>query len=325
MKRLLLTFVALFCVIWEAHAQQDPQYTMYMFNRMAINPGYAGALHQTEFTLLGRSQWVGIEGAPQTFTASANGYVKKIRGGIGGYLIGDQLGPITTAGARVAYAFHLPLDMEDKARLQFGVDGGFYSKTLDVSNFRYNQDGGVDPTLPLSNVSDNVLDLGAGVYFTLQHPDREFERAYIGVSASHLLEPELSAFTTNSLNQTNLSRHFTAIAGYRFNINSTHTVQLQPNTYVRTDGSSLQFDLNCNLYVSPMVFGISHRWKESYSGIVGFNVSDRFFIAYSYDYVTGPLRQFTSGSHELVLNYRLPTKFKQLPVEPGVLTDPDHK
>lgn len=323
-------FLGIFLVIIlapAAFAQQDAQYTMFMFNRFVQNPAYAGALKATNITGLGRAQWVGIPGAPNTMNASINGYSKALHGGLGAYLIGDKLGPLSTMGIKGAYSFHLPFG-DDKAYLNIGVAGGIYQKTLDGA-WLYNQAGGVDPVLPVGKTNIILPDLDGGLYFhvpmknltSTAYPQDKF---YIGGGMSHILEPSIEGLTAVT-NQTKsiLSRGIQASAGYTFNLGP--TTFLQPNVNFRMAGPTSQFDLNLNLYVSPMVFGISHRGfvgtnNDSFSGIVGFNASTYLFVGYSYDYTTSGLGAFTTGSHEVIISYTFPSKYRIQPPRNGTRT-----
>ena len=154
---ILLTANALF-------AQQDPHFTMYMYNRQALNPAYTGALEATNLTALFRTQWVGIKGAPNTGTFSASGYIDKIWSGIGGVLIGDKLGPLSSFGGLVQYSFHIPISQ--RAKLGVGLEGGLLSKSL-VATWIYNTDSGIDPVTGAPDVeykqSGMVGDLGRWV------------------------------------------------------------------------------------------------------------------------------------------------------------------
>lgn len=343
MRRLILSIFAVLLLSNVATAQQDPQYSMYMFNRYVVNPAYAGALEATNITVLGRSQWVGIDGAPNTSTASINAYVPKLHGGIGAYIIGDKLGPISTFGAKAAYSFHLDIG---RAKLNIGAGGGIYQKALDQNGWVYNMDNGADPIL-LNGGGTNTLrgDLDAGLYFhiplnvtqTTAYPQDKF---YVGVSASHLLEPTLNDLLQNTTTQPDawLSRNIVATAGYTIPLNKrTNTVFLQPSVNFRAAGNKAtiganpsnvpvvnkQLDINMNLYISPMVFGISHRGmiledNDSWVGIIGFNASSNLFMAYSFDYTTSNLAGFNTGSHELVVSYTFPSKTKRLAPIDGV-------
>lgn len=327
MRSLLLGFLLVVVLSPAAFAQQDPQYTMFMFNRFVQNPAYAGALQATNITGLGRAQWVGIPQAPNTTTASIHGYSKALHGGLGAYLIGDRLGPLSTVGIKGAYSFHLKFG-DEKAYMNIGVAGGLYQKTLE-GDWIYNQSGGVDPVLPTAKTNLMLPDLDAGLYFHVPlksasssaYPQDKF---YIGGSVTHILEPSMERLLSvpNTVN-TVLSRGINASAGFVFDLGP--SVFLEPNVNFRMAGPTSQFDLNLNLYVSPMVFGISHRGfvganNDSFSGLVGFNASTYLFIGYSYDYTTSGLGRFTTGSHEVIVSYTFPSKFKNLPPRRGTRT-----
>lgn len=322
MRSLLYGIILTALMAPAAFAQQDPQFTMYMFDRFPINPAYAGALEATNVTLHGRSQWVGIPGAPQTALASINGYSRKLHGGLGAYLVGDKLGPLSTFGVKGAYAFHM--DFNGKAKLNIGVSGGIYQKTLD-GDWRYNMDGGIDPSLPLAGQSFILPDIDAGIYFhvplkgttSTAYPQDKF---FIGGAVTHLLEPSIEELLAQPDQvQSVLPRDIHAMIGYTIPLGD--NVYLQPGGNFRMAGPTMQWDINASLYVSPMVFGVSHRWGDSFSGIMGFNASTYLFMAYSYDYTISNLGSFTTGSHEIIVSYTFPSKFKNLPPRKGTRTN----
>jgi type IX secretion system PorP/SprF family membrane protein len=318
---LTLTLILVYSI---ALAQQDPQYTMYMFNRQVINPANSGANDATNVTLLGRTQWVGIDGAPNTFTASLNGPSARLHGGIGGYIMADNLGPLSTLAAKFQYAYRFKLPMENEARLHLGLEAGFLQKSL-KTNWRYNQDYGIDPALVGGKPNVLLPDLGIGAYYYV--PDEENEgrtRYYLGATLTHILEGDLKGFTTTD--RSKLNRQFVFTGGYSINLNpsSNSSVFLEPSANLRTDGVSFQYDLNCNMHINPIVFGLSIRGlsqnkRSDLCGIAGFHVNDRLFLAYSYDYALSALGAFTSGSHELVLSYTFPNLFALPKPENNVL------
>jgi type IX secretion system PorP/SprF family membrane protein len=322
MRKIFLLAAIVTGGISSVSAQQDPQFTMFMFNRSVLNPAYAGTIHATNVTLLGRSQWVGIDGAPQTSTASINGYVKAIHGGVGGYIIGDRLGPLSTIGAKANYSFHLNFGSpeEEMPELNIGVGGGMYSKTLN-GIWKYDQDNGIDPELPVAGKTTSVFDIDGGIYFhkpmkNMTSNVEPRDKFYIGATVNHVLEPSLEGMT-NGLGQIAvLPMSIQGCAGFTFDLGN--QIYLQPNVNYRMAGPLKQFDINANLYISPMVFGISHRWKDSFSGIVGFNATTNLFMGYSYDYTISDVSSFVTGSHEIIISYTFPTKIKIGGPEDGV-------
>ena len=314
MRSLIVGVCLLLTLVVPAYSQQDAQFTMFMFNRYVLNPAYAGALKATNITGVGRAQWVGVPGAPNTATASINGYMKKLHGGLGAYVVSDKLGAISTLGVKAAYSYHM--DFGGKAGLNIGVGGGLYQKTLD-GDWIYRIQNGVDPVLPQAPQSIILPDLDGGIYFhvplkgttSTAYPQDKF---YIGASVGHILEPSMEKITGQVDNvETTLSRGIYGSAGMTFKL--AQNIFLEPNVNYRMAGSNMQFDINANLYISPMVFGISRRWNDSFAGIVGFNASPYLFMGYSYDYTTSGLGSFTTGSHELIVSYTFPSKYKNMP------------
>ena len=319
MRNLLLLSLVLSALGMPAFGQQDPQYTMYMFNRLAVNPATAGALEATNVTLLGRAQWVGIEGAPKTSTLTGSAYLRKISSGIGVSIIADGLGPLRTTGLGVDYAFHIKTGAF--SRLNIGVHGGFYQKGLFVpkGDWKYNKDNGTDPIVSSSTGKAFVPDIGAGIYYhvnrkgltTKAQPQDAF---YIGASVSHILEPSLEGLFVSTGQgigaDSKLRRGINATAGVTFALSK--NILLQPSFFFRTNLNTFQNDLSVNLFVSPMVFGLNYRGmfaknNESVGGTVGFNANTNLFIAYAYDFHFSAFAGYTSGSHELILSYTFPT------------------
>jgi len=307
-------------------AQQDPQLSMFMFNKQYLNPAHSGSLRTTNFTLAGRMQWVGIEGAPNTALFSINGRADRLGGGVGGYAMADRIGPIGTLGAGGQYAFRLVTSRKNNVPtsiLQLGISAGFWQKSINP-DWRYNTAIGIDPTL-LNGAQVNIVpDLGSGAYFYIPMlKDQGRHKFYAGASIAHLLEPRLSNFTTTG--EVVLNRQFTLTSGYNFRLSQNAPVYLEPSVFIKTDWRSFQYDFNANVHLSPLVFGLSYRGRivpsnsesastdktgirnrDAFVGIVGFHTNSRLFIAYSYDYTLSELSAFTSGTHEVIVSYTFP-------------------
>ncbi len=322
MRNLLLLLLVMGAPVVNIMGQQDPQYTMYMFNRLAVNPAYAGALGATNLTLLARAQWLGIPGAPKTSTFSGSGYLKSISSGIGGVVIADQLGPLRTMGLGVNFAYHIKTS--SNSRLNIGIHGGFYQKGLFVpkDGWKYDRDAGNDPLVVDQNLTDFVPDLGAGLYYHILrknltskvYPQDAF---YAGLQVSHILEPSLEGILSQQIGpDSKVRRGISATTGIVIPL--TKNILLEPSAFFRTNLTTFQNDLTVNLYISPMVFGLNYRGmftknNESIGGIVGFNANTSMFIGYSYDFNISGLNGFTSGSHELIISYTFPNSTIVLP------------
>src|SRR5690625_7833956 len=133
MRTIILLFFACFLALpFGMLAQQDPQYTQYMYNTQVINPAYSGNREMLSFGLLYRTQWVGIEGAPKTVTFTTNSPIGKRRNmGLGLSVIHDEIGPSTQTDVAIDYAYAIPVD--DDTRLSFGIKGGFDVLVVDFT------------------------------------------------------------------------------------------------------------------------------------------------------------------------------------------------
>lgn len=305
-----LLLVAGGALLW---AQQDPQFTQYMYNRFGLNPAAAGYAGAWQFVGLGRLQWVGIDGHPTTFVVNAHTPVTFLRGGVGLQLMGDQIGPFRTTDIKAAYAFRLPIGSGGSA-LQIGVAGGVINKSLDGASLRPEQIP--DPTLFNQASSLLLPDVGAGVYFSL--PEDKF---YVGISALHLTEPTLKDFT--STGRSRVPRHFYATAGYTARLSE--TIDLIPSTFLKLAGSQFMADFNLALRVQPVVLGASYRLGDAVCALLGLQVTEGLFVGYSYDYTLSRLGAVTTGSHELAIVYTLAPAFRLIPPDFGVRDKKDFR
>lgn len=305
MKKYLLLLGTCLLLFSSASGQIFIQNTLYPYNRFVYNPAAAGVSGQTTLTLMGRLQWLGIDGAPQLLTASLDAPLDGIDSGIGVYIIRDELGPLSTTGLNFAYSYRLSLG---KGTLSAGVSGGILQKALD-GDFIYNLDGGEDPLVPSGAFSSSqiVPGLAAGLYYSHPNADGE-ELFYAGISGQDLLEPSIDDLTQSpGLGAiSRVARSFYLLGGVNLPVGN--DVILHPSFATRTDGISYQLDGSLHVSVKSFLLGASYRTisNESISGIVGARVSDQLFFAYAYDFVLSGLNaQNDLSSHELIISYAL--------------------
>ena len=281
---LLLVFVG-----FEGKAQQDPQFTMNMYNRLFTNPGYAGSNGGICATAILREQWSGFDGNPQSGVLTVESEVKQIHGGVGLSVLVDRLGAESTIAAKLAYAFRLDLG---PGTLGIGVEGGVVSRSLDGSKLRAIQDA--DPNVPEGSSGDLVPDFGFGLYY---HTDK----LYFGVSSTHLSEGGLELETLSTTKVYNVARHYYAMAGYNYDINP--SFQLRPSLFLKSDAASTQFDINLSVMFKQLVFaGVSYRIDDAVGVMAGVHWNG-FKLGYSYDITTSGLNNYSNGSHEIMLGY----------------------
>ena len=245
MKKLFTTLSVAF-IAYAASAQQDPQFSQYMYNRLFTNPGYAGSNDGICANLIGRTQWTGFDGAPKTAVLGIDATIEKIHGGVGLVVMQDKIGFQSTLAARLAYAYRMNVG---SGKLGIGVDIGILNQTMNGNFVAIDPN---DPQVPSAKASDLVPDLGAGVYYNT-------DKLYFGVSASHLLGGKLELDVQEPLN---VARHYYATAGYDYEINPNFT--LRQSIFIKSDAASTQLDVNLNLLIKQMVWvGASYRIDDA--------------------------------------------------------------
>ncbi len=271
------------------YAQQDPQYTQYMYNMNVLNPAYAGSRGTLSIGVLGRTQWVGIDGAPKTFTFSAHApFSKKV--GLGLSAIVDKIGPVKEQNVFADFSYTINTSVEGK--LAFGLKAGFTFHNLNEASLI-----AIDPNDP------NVLDFenrtfpnfGAGAFYYT-------DKFYIGLSMPNVLETKHFS-RSNGITKASEKTHYFLTSGYIFNL-SQHT-KFKPSIMAKAvNGAPLSLDLSANfLFNERFEIGASYRLDDSISGLVGFLLTKDLRLGYAYDYTTTNLGNFNSGSHEVFLQW----------------------
>lgn len=289
MKKILLTFAIALSSLF-ASAQQDYQFTHYMFDNLSFNPGYAGITKSICATVLLRQQWAGFDGSPQTGLINVHAPVKFLRGGLGLTYVNDQLGFEKNNLARLSYSYHLGLGAGD---LGIGVSAGIIQKSINATWIT--PDGtpaDLDNAIATSGASDMVPDINFGVFY-------QTNQLYMGISATHLGQFDMAELNLQNVN------HLWITAGYKYQINQEWV--LRPSVLAKTDIASTQIDLNVNVLFRDMVWGgVSYRLSDAIAPMLGYQtkIGDGLLrIGYAYDVTTSKLRSYSSGSHDIMLNY----------------------
>lgn len=288
--------IAMLFVGTAVFAQQDPQFSMNMFNKLYTNPGYAGSNNGICANALHRQQWVGFDGRPETTVLNVEGTVKALHGGIGLSVLSDKLGAGYSGGIKLSYAYRLDLG---PGTLGIGIDGGILFNVLDGTKLNPIQDN--DPNIISVKSNGLAPDLGFGLYY---HTDK----LYAGISADHLISPTLEFEAGGTISEVTVARHYYAMAGYMWDMSQ--TLSLNPAIHLKTDAASVQFDLNLRLHWKKMVwFGASYRIDDAVAIMAGINIKE-FRVGYSYDINTSGLSSYNSGTHEIMLGYCYKLKSK---------------
>jgi type IX secretion system PorP/SprF family membrane protein len=271
-------------------AQQHMMFTQYMFNGLAINPAYAGSQGALDLTALAREQWVGLEGAPSTQTFAAHAPLRNKKVALGLLMTHDRIGVTNQTGLYGVYAYRIKLK---HGTLSAGLQVGFDSYRTGFSRVRTEADG--DRHFSVDNVRALLPNVGTGVYYATK-------RFYAGVSVPQLLN---NSYPGHERSQARQFRHWFASAGYVIDLN--RDLKLKPNVLLKAvQGAPASVDLNANLLIKETLWvGASYRSFDALSWLVELQASPKLRIGYAYDMTVSPLRQVNSGSHELMLNYRV--------------------
>ncbi|MFN2126668.1 MAG: type IX secretion system membrane protein PorP/SprF [Anaerolineales bacterium] len=286
----------------ETKAQQDPQYTQYMYNMNVVNPAYAGSRGTLSFGLLGRSQWTNVDGAPKTLTFDVHAPLGK-KVGVGISVIADEIGP---AKEQNIYAdFSYTLTTSEEGRLAFGLKGGvtlLNVNLLDVVLPQTSNSG--DPVFD-ENINDTFPNFGAGVYYYTN-------KWYAGFSVPNIMKSEhLDKDNINT--KASEEVHYFLTGGYVFDLSS--TLKFKPSLMFKgVSGAPLSVDVNANfLLYDRFEMGASYRIEDAVSILFNFGVTPDFRIGYAYDYTISEFsNSHTGGSHEIILLYDLDLSKKNL-------------
>ena len=279
-------------------AQQDAQFTQYMYNTININPAYAGSRGVMSAFLLHRTQWVGLDGAPVTNAFSLNTPINNSNLGVGLSLVNDRIGPTSdnTISADISYT----IPVSEDYKLSFGIKASGNMFTLDTEKLTPQQLN--DPNLQNYN-SKLKPNFGAGLYL-------HSEKLYFGLSVPNFLQE--TKYNDNDVAVFQGRMNFYAIGGYVFDLSE--SIKFKPAFLTKVvTGAPLQVDVSGNfLFFDKLMLGAAYRWDAAVSGLAGFQVTDGLFIGYSYDTETTHLRKYNSGSHEIFLRFELFNKVNKM-------------
>ncbi|WP_188050858.1 type IX secretion system membrane protein PorP/SprF [Flavobacterium sp. GP15] len=285
--------VILIFTFFVSHAQQDAQYTQYMYNTINVNPAYAGSRGAMSIFAMHRTQWVGLDGAPVTNVASINTPLNGNNLGIGFSVVNDKIGPTkeNTISADISYT----IPTSESYKLSFGIKASANIFNLDTSKLNPVSDYPLDPSI--QNINNEFSpNIGAGIYL---HSDK----AYIGFSIPNFIESNRYDDNTVAIFKEKINYYL--MAGYVADLTS--DIKFKPAIFSKlVIGSPLQVDISANfMFVEKFTVGVAYRWSAALSAIVGFQVSDGMYIGYGYDHETTKLNNYNSGSHEIFLRYEI--------------------
>lgn len=299
MKKLILIMISLLSTPNLVNAQQQPQFTHYMYNTVAVNPAYAGSRGSLYAVAVNRNQWVGVDDAPKTTTVSANTPLRNNKMGLGLSIVNDQTGFQNFTSLYVDYSY--TVKMKEEHFFSFGAKGGFSQYNLD-QRFYLENTVAEDPSLQdkLNRWTPNV---GAGLYY-------HTNKWYLGVSTPRMFTTD---YNKNSDYVALERNHYFIIGGYVFDLTS--NTKLKPSFSTKyTKGAPLSVEVSALfLLYEKFWIGGSYRHDDAFGGIFDFKINKQLRVGYAYEYSFSDIRRYTSGSHEIILIYEFKfptTKYK---------------
>lgn len=292
-KTLVVTQLLLLLTADKLFSQQDPQFTNYMYNTTVINPAYAGTRDALSILALYRTQWVGLDGAPITATASVHSPMTNSNLGWGLSVVNDEIGP--SIEQTISADFSYRINFANLSKLSFG-----FKATASLLNVDYTKLTIYDPTDPqLQNNVDNRFSPNFGVGFYWYS-----DQYYLGLSVPNFLET--NHYDDNNRSSTaKESMHYYFMGGYVFNLSD--SIKFKPAFLTKiVAGAPLQVDVTANfLFFEKLTLGAAYRINGAVSALTGFQISDAIFVGYSYDTEATKLANYNSGSHEFFLRFEL--------------------
>lgn len=292
MKKLLFILTCVLCTV-ALSAQQLPHFSQYYLNDYLINPAIAGARPYFEAASSHRYQWEGITDAPRTYTLSLNGPSKSKKVGMGGYIFTDIVGPTRRTGLNFSYAYHMKVS--EKTKLSFGISAGVLQFMIDGSKITLRDAG--DQLIVNGVQSDIVPDAGFGTY--IYH-----KKYYFGFSAPQLLNSKVKFFGTGENPNGRLPGHYFASGGYKFTLSDDFI--LEPSFFLKyIKPTPLQADGTLKIiYKEQLWLAGTFRSDDAITASLGYIINNKFVIAYGHDFTTTNIKNYSTGTHELMVAVR---------------------
>jgi type IX secretion system PorP/SprF family membrane protein len=294
MKIFLRTFCVMMLLSAVAQAQFEPQFTQYMFNEMFINPAYAGSRDQISATMVYRNQWVGLQGAPKTQTASIHGPLMNKKIGIGLSMMNESIGVTHQFSVYGNYAYRIQTGTN--GALAMGLQAGIINHQENLSEVITNEQN--DNEFLFNTPRVILPNAGFGMYYNT-------DRFYAGVSIPRMLLNKVAGDGSSDVKSKFSFKtwHYYFTSGYVFFLSE--TVKMKPTIMVKAvQGAPVVGDFSCNMLLKDVFWiGASYRTEDSFAGIVEFQITPQLRIGYSYDYTTTELNNYSSGTHEVNIGY----------------------
>ncbi len=282
-------------------AQQDAGFSMYFFNPVYVNPGYAGSRDLFSGSIVHRSQWVGMRGAPVTQSLSIHSALPNTHVGLGFQFYNDKAGPMSNTGINLTYAYHLPIGEE--SILSFGLSGMVNNIRIGLDDINIEDEN--DPAFIGEIYTSWVYDASTGIYFYRN-------RFYAGLSVNHLLQSKFGIEEVSDPNLAKFYRQYYLTSGIVFKLNK--YLDFRPSLLMKyVQSAPLLTEVTGSLFIMEKFFvGLGFRtgkrvnmagYDNMLVAILEFDITSFLRVGYSYDYYLNRTGSYNNGTHEIMLGW----------------------
>jgi type IX secretion system PorP/SprF family membrane protein len=296
-SRILLLMGFAFSISLTAQAQQDPAYSFFMYNGLAVNPAVAGSAETFSATALYRKQWAGIKGSPETQTLNLDAPVWNNKIGLGLSIINDKVGVVHNLNVNAQYAWRIDFG---NSTLSLGLQAGMNNYKANYTSVVTNPQNPTDFSFS-ENTSKMIFNFGTGAYYYS-------ERFFAGVSIPHIVNQKLDGIQDENGVQSRQYRHYFLTGGYVFDAGE--RFKIKPSVLLKVaEGAPMQMDFNSNFWYDETIgLGFSYRTNDAITAMIQIQVAKQWRIGYAYDYITSSLSRYATGNNEVMLRYELRKK-----------------
>ena len=276
-----------------SHGQQAIQFSQYFSNQLVLNPAYAGYDDALSLTMVHRSQWTGVQGAPKTTTISGHTLFKNEHTGLGMNLISDEINIHKNMSFNGVYSYRIKTG--SKSYLSLGLNAGINYHKSDYNSLLAGIIDPNDPSIRFEQVSETAFQFGTGLFYKL--PKVEF-----GLSAP-ILYSSKSANGFNESETSSTNPHYFIFAKYKMKLSP--NLKLNPSFLLKKKSDwPLAYDINLEAEIKEvLMLALSYRSKETLSTIVQVKILPQMKFGYSYDIPLSEMQKRNFNSHEIMLNY----------------------
>jgi type IX secretion system PorP/SprF family membrane protein len=281
MRKLFLFLLSFVATV--SYAQHQTFYSQYIYSGLLINPAYAGSQEALNITAAYRNQWTGFSGAPKNFSFALHSPLRNKKVNLGLLLSNEKFGITTKTDVNVAFAYRV---FFKESSLSFGLQAGYDLLKNDWSLIKTTDQN--DPNFVAQNNNQSIPKFGAGVYYTAK-------KIYAGLSFPTLYRIDKSSvFSPYAMN---------LYSGVLLSINK--DVVIKPSVLIKyLHNAPLQFDVTSTFYLNQILgFGFGYRSNDAVYAFVDLKISKQFNLGYGYDFTTSQLKNYSAGSHEIMLRY----------------------